>query len=121
MTGYGKAEALLSSGKLTLEIRTLNGKNAEINIKSSLLPKGKDLEVRKRLADKSLGLELTDAARQFVIDRGYDPVFGARPLKRFLQGRVETLIAKKLLSDELDAGNTLVIDLENGELVCRGK
>ena len=52
MTGYGKAEALLSSGKLTLEIRTLNGKNAEINIKSSLLPKGKDLEVRKRLADK---------------------------------------------------------------------
>ena len=52
MTGYGKAEALLSSGKLTLEIRTLNGKNAEINIKSSLLPKDKDLEVRKRLADK---------------------------------------------------------------------
>jgi len=52
MTGYGKAEALLSSGKLTLEIRTLNGKSADINIKSSLLPKDKELEVRKLLADK---------------------------------------------------------------------
>lgn len=52
MTGYGKAEALLSSGKLTLEIRTLNGKSADISIKSSLLPKEKDLEVRKLLADK---------------------------------------------------------------------
>ena len=52
MTGYGKAEATLSSGKLTLEIRTLNGKSADINIKSSLLPKEKDLEVRKLLADK---------------------------------------------------------------------
>ena len=52
MTGYGKAEAMLSSGKLTLEIRTLNGKSADISIKSSLLPKEKDLEVRKLLADK---------------------------------------------------------------------
>ena len=52
MTGYGKAEALLPSGKLTLEIRTLNGKSADINIKTSLLPKDKDLEVRKLLADK---------------------------------------------------------------------
>ena len=52
MTGYGKAEALLPSGKLTLEIRTLNGKSADVNIKTSLLPKDKDLEVRKLLADK---------------------------------------------------------------------
>ena len=52
MTGYGKAEALLPSGKLTLEIRTLNGKSADINIKSSLLPKDKELEVRKLLANK---------------------------------------------------------------------
>ena len=52
MTGYGKAEATLASGKLTLEIRTLNGKSADINIKSSLLPKEKDLEIRKLLADK---------------------------------------------------------------------
>ena len=52
MTGYGKAEATLKSGKLTLEIRTLNAKGADISIKSSLLPKDKDLEVRKRLADK---------------------------------------------------------------------
>ncbi len=52
MTGYGKAEATLQSGKLTLEIRTLNAKGADISIKSSLLPKDKDLEVRKRLADK---------------------------------------------------------------------
>ena len=52
MTGYGKAEAQLSSGKLTLEIRTLNGKSADINIKTSLLPKDKELEVRKLLADK---------------------------------------------------------------------
>ena len=52
MTGYGKAEAQLQAGKLTLEIRTLNGKSADINLKSSLLPKDKELEVRKRLADK---------------------------------------------------------------------
>ena len=52
MTGYGKAEALLPGGKLTIEIRTLNGKSADVNIKSSLLPKEKDIEVRKRLADR---------------------------------------------------------------------
>ena len=52
MTGYGKAEAQLASGKLTLEIRTLNGKSADINIKTSLLPKDKELEVRKLLADE---------------------------------------------------------------------
>ena len=52
MTGYGKAEALLSGGKLTIEIRTLNGKSADVNVKSSLLPKDKDIEVRKRLSDR---------------------------------------------------------------------
>ena len=77
--------------------------------------------LRKRLADKSLSLELTEAAKQYVIDRGFDPVYGARPLKRFLQGRVETLIAKKLLSDELSAGDTLVVDLAGEDLVCRVK
>ncbi|MBP5333114.1 MAG: YicC family protein, partial [Bacteroidales bacterium] len=52
MTGYGKAEALLQGGKLTIEIRTLNGKSADVNLKTSILPKDKDIEVRKRLADK---------------------------------------------------------------------
>ena len=52
MTGYGKAEALLQGGKLTIEIRTLNGKSADVNVKTNLLPKDKDIEVRKRLSDK---------------------------------------------------------------------
>ena len=77
--------------------------------------------LKKRLADKTLSLELTDAAKDLIIERGYDPLYGARPLRRCLQSGAETLIAKKLLSGDLGSGSTLVLDAENGELVCRVK
>ena len=72
--------------------------------------------LRRRLADKTLELEITPAAKELVIDQGFDPVYGARPLKRFLQSRVETLIARTILSGDLAAGSTLVVDAANGEL-----
>ena len=68
-------------------------------------------DVDKRLADKELKVELTGQAKTFVSDRGYDPVYGARPLKRYLQKHVETLAAKLILSDGVRAGNTIVIDV----------
>ncbi len=74
--------------------------------------------LRGRLAEKELGLEFTDAACAHIIDHGFDPVYGARPLKRYLQAKAETLIAKKILSGDLPAGSTLVIDEDGGELVC---
>ncbi len=77
--------------------------------------------LRKRMADKTLGLEVSDAAKQLIIERGFDPVYGARPLKRYLQSAAETLIAKEILRGDLAAGSTLVLDAENGELVCRKK
>ena len=75
--------------------------------------------LKKRLADKTLGLEITAAAKQLIIEHGFDPVFGARPLKRYLQASVETLIAKTILSGEMEAGHVITIDVENGELVCK--
>ena len=75
--------------------------------------------LQQRLADKTLKLELTDAARDLVIEKGFDPAFGARPLKRYLQSKVETLAAKKILRDDLEPGSTITVDAENGELVCR--
>ena len=75
--------------------------------------------LRKRLADKSLKLELTDAAKSLVIERGYDPLYGARPLRRTLQSSVETLLARRILSGDLSAGTTLTVDVENGELTVR--
>ena len=77
--------------------------------------------LRSRLADKTLSLELTDVAKDLIIERGYDPLYGARPLRRCLQSGAETLIAKKLLSGDLASGSTLVLDAENGDLVCRVK
>jgi len=77
--------------------------------------------LRARLAEKTLTLEVTDAARDLLIDRGFDPVYGARPLKRYLQSAAETLIAKEILKGELPAGSTLVLDAENGALTCRKK
>ena len=74
--------------------------------------------LRARLADRQLGLEFTDAARTHIIDRGFDPVYGARPLKRYLQSHAETLIAKKILAGELPLGTTLVVDEQDGGLVC---
>ena len=77
--------------------------------------------LRGRLADRGLGLELTDAAKALIIDRGYDPLYGARPLRRYLQSSAETLIARRILAGDIPAGSTLVLDVENGELVCRAK
>ena len=77
--------------------------------------------LKKRLADKTLKLEVTDAAKSLIIERGFDPIYGARPLKRYLQSAAETLIAKEILRGDLAAGSTLVLDAENDELVCRKK
>ena len=78
--------------------------------------------LRARMADRTagggLGLEVTDAAKQVIIDNGYDPVYGARPLKRYLQSAAETLIAKEILAGNLDTGTTLVLDAQDGKLVC---
>ena len=70
----------------------------------------------KRLEDKQLSVELTDAAKQYVIDNGYDPVYGARPLKRFLQRNVETLLGRTIIAGDLSEGTKLVVDYQNGEL-----
>ena len=70
----------------------------------------------KRLEDKQLSVELTDAAKQYVIDNGYDPVYGARPLKRFLQRHVETLLGRTIIAGDLSEGTKLVVDYQNGEL-----
>jgi len=75
--------------------------------------------LRKRLADRALKLEITDAAKQLIISRGYDPLYGARPLRRYLQASVETLIARTILSGKLSAGATITVDAVDGELVCR--
>ena len=75
--------------------------------------------LRKRLADRSLKLCITDRAKELIIERGYDPLYGARPLRRYLQSSVETLLARAILSGDLAAGSTLTVDVENDELVCR--
>ena len=75
--------------------------------------------LRKRLADRSLKLCITDKAKELIIERGYDPLYGARPLRRYLQSSVETLLARAILSGDLAAGSTLTVDVENDELVCR--
>ena len=78
-------------------------------------------ELDKRLADQELSLELTDAAKNQVIENGYDPVYGARPLKRYLQKYVETLAARKILSGDVHAGDILVLDVQNGEFIVTVK
>ena len=75
-------------------------------------------DLNKRLADKELTIELTDEAKHFIIENGYDPVYGARPLKRYIQKYVETLAAKLILAGDLDSGDTIVIDVENGQLTA---
>ena len=78
--------------------------------------------LRKRLAERSadggIKLEVTDAAKNLIIDNGYDPVYGARPLKRYLQSSAETLIAKEILAGNLESDSTLVLDAKDGKLVC---
>lgn len=74
----------------------------------------KDLE--KRLSEKQLSVRLTDAASKFIVDSGYDPVYGARPLKRFIQSHVETLIAQKIIEGNLKPKDTLQIDSDGKTL-----
>ena len=69
-------------------------------------------DVNKRLADRELKLRLTDAAKVFITDHGYDPVYGARPLKRYLQKNVETLAARIILADGVGEGSVIVIDVD---------
>ena len=78
-------------------------------------------ELNSRLADKEIKVELTDAANSYIVENGYDPVYGARPLKRFLQKHVETLSAKLILSDQISTGQTIVIDLADGKLVANAR
>lgn len=73
-------------------------------------------DVNKRLADREISIKLTDSAKTYVVDNGYDPVYGARPLKRFLQKHVETQAAKLILADMVHAGDTIVLDTEGEEL-----
>ena len=73
--------------------------------------------LRKRLADRDLDLQLTDAAKELIIERGYDPLYGARPLRRVLQSSVETLVARTILRGDISAGSTITIDARDGELV----
>ena len=75
--------------------------------------------LRARLADRSLNLDITPEAKKLIIDRGFDPLYGARPLRRYLQSSVETLIARTVLEGDINVGTTLKVDVENGELVCR--
>ena len=73
-------------------------------------------DLNKRLVEREISVELSPQAEQFVVDNGYDPVYGARPLKRYLQKTVETLAAKLILADGVGAGDTIFIDVENGAL-----
>ena len=75
-------------------------------------------DLNKRLSDRDLHLELTPEARQFVVDNAYDPAYGARPLKRYIQKNVETLAAKLILQDAVDEGDTILIDVKNGGLTA---
>ena len=76
-------------------------------------------DLRKRLQDRRIALEMTDAAREFVARKGFDPVYGARPLKRFLQRQLETRIGRALIRGDILDGARIAVDLEKGELAVR--
>ena len=78
-------------------------------------------DLRRRLKEKQLDVELTDSARSYIVDAGYDPVYGARPLKRFIQSKVETLIARKILSEDLHHGSVLTVDCDGHDLFVTTK
>ena len=78
-------------------------------------------DLNSRLKDRELSVELSDAATNFIVEHGYDPVYGARPLKRFLQKHVETLSAKLILADEVQMGDVIFIDVEDEKLVARAQ
>ena len=78
-------------------------------------------DLNKRLSDKELTVELSADARSFIVDNAYDPVYGARPLKRYIQKYVETLSAKLILADKASLGDTIFITLRDGELAAEVK
>ena len=75
-------------------------------------------ELNERLADRDLAIALTDTAKDLIVERGYDPVYGARPLKRYMQKHVETLAAKLILAGDIREGDTILIDVSEGELTA---
>ena len=76
-------------------------------------------DLNKRLADRELKVELTGKAAAFIVENAYDPVYGARPLKRYIQKHVETLSARLILSDMAGEGDTILIDVEDGVLTAK--
>ena len=76
-------------------------------------------DLQKRLSDKQLRITVTAAAKDYIIEQGYDPVYGARPLKRFLQSRVETLLARKMIAEDLEPDTVLTVDLADGTLAVK--
>ena len=78
-------------------------------------------DLNKRLTDKQLKCELTERAKDYIVETGYDPAFGARPLKRLVQRDIETLLARKIIAGDIDQGTTLVVDVENGEYSVTAK
>ena len=76
-------------------------------------------DLNRRLEEKQLTVKLTDAAKAKIIDEAYDPIYGARPLRRYLQHTVETLISRKIIADQVEPGAVLTVDVDNGELTVR--
>ena len=74
-------------------------------------------DVNRRLKDREISISLTDAAKEYIVENGYEPTYGARPLKRFLTKHVETLAAKLILEDQVQPGDTISIDYADGQLV----
>jgi ATP-dependent Clp protease ATP-binding subunit ClpC len=78
-------------------------------------------EVRKELSEKNVGLEATEAAKEYLAEKGYDPNFGARPLRRLIQNEVEDKLSEELLGGRLNSGDVATLDIENEEIVIRTK
>ena len=76
-------------------------------------------DLAKRMEDKQLKIVVTDAAKDLIIEKAYDPIYGARPLKRYMQSTVETLIARRIIATDPTPGSTMTVDVENGELIVR--
>ena len=75
-------------------------------------------DLQKRLDDKHIRINVSEDAKNYIVDCGYDPNFGARPLRRFIQRKVETIVAKKIIGSNLSAGDTINVEFQNGELVA---
>jgi ATP-dependent Clp protease ATP-binding subunit ClpB len=76
-------------------------------------------DLNKRLKDKQVNVKVSDNAKQFIIDSAYDPTYGARPLKRFIQSKIETLLARAIIGGNVEPETTLEIDCENSALVIK--